>query len=149
MSDSTNTVARQYSDFQQISFEGNLVVTPEVRTVQVKGEDRAVVDIKVITNVVRGNQSIKSVRVVTFWGAQANAVSKSGLGKGDKVRIDATDAYENANTSEAGKTYNEIRLTGLKFSILFRKDNSTSTSTPVEAAPEANTTGVETEDIPF
>lgn len=143
-----NTVARQYSDFQQISFEGNLVVTPEVRTVQVKGEDRAVVDIKVITNVVRGNQQIKSVRVVTFWGAQASAVSKSGLGKGDKVRIDATDAYENANTTPEGKTYNEIRATGIKFSILFRKDNN-STSAPVEAATESNATGADTEDIPF
>ena len=145
MSDSTNTVARQYSDFQQISFEGNLVVTPEVRTVQVKGEDRAVVDLKVITNVVRGNQQIKSVRVVTFWGAQASAVSKSGVGKGDKVRIDAADDYENANAADNGKTYNEIRMTGSKFSILYRKDNSAPT---VEAAPEVNPTE-DDQDIPF
>ncbi len=147
MPDSTNTVARQYSDFQQISFEGNLVVTPEVRTVQVKGEDRAVVDLKVITNVVRGNQQIKSVRVVTFWGAQANAVSKSSVGKGDKVRIDATDAYENANVADNGNTYNEIRLTGSKFSILYRKQPVAAGAPTVEAATEV--TPETDEDIPF
>ena len=148
MSDSAAVTPRQYSDFQQISFEGNLVVTPEVRTVQVKGEDRAVVDLKVITNVVRGNQQIKSVRVVTFWGAQANAVSKSGVGKGDKVRIDATDAYENANAADNGNTYNEIRMTGSKFSILFRKQTDNG-STPAATAPEVTPETETDEDIPF
>ena len=148
MSQENNT--RQYSDFQQFSFEGNIAADPVVRTVQVKGEDRAVVDLKIITNVVRGNASHKSVRTVTFWGAQASAVSKSGLGKGDRVRVDATDAYEVANQPEGSeRVYNEIRMLGTKFSILFRKNTEASTSTPAtEAAPELGQEG-SAEDIPF
>lgn len=150
MSEANNSNAtRQFSDYQQISFEANLAVTPEVRTVKVNGEDRAVVDLKVISNVVRGNQQRRSVRIVTFWGGQANAVAKSGVGKGDRVRIDATDAYENANEKE-GTVYNEIRMTGTKFSILFRKNgNGTSTAAPAtEQAPELQGTD-DTNDIPF